>query len=249
MANQRISAIYRNIPALAMKYHPGALAATMALRFGSFFISWLLGCFALAGIATVVNNLDGEDADSVWKHDSHQRAREHFRALVLAALFMFCAFGAGMAGAGFVALAAGRIVGRSHFARFSYAASVVSVVVVASVVSWFGMAIPITLRGNIKVWAALKRSVELSNGYEDALFWLVVQSGAGSYLAWYAAYYGFSLFFPAPLRYTVWYGWLVFVVAVLASAAVEPPLFIGFYLLAEPERLKALSFPGPQQSP
>ncbi len=47
-------------------------------------------------------------------------------------------------------------------------------VIVASIVSWFGAAIPLVLRTKIGVWAALKRSVELSTGYEWALFLLFI---------------------------------------------------------------------------
>jgi hypothetical protein len=106
-------------------------------------------------------------------------------------------------------------------------------VVIAGIVSWFGMAIPLILRGNIGAWAALKRSVKLSNGYEGALFLLVIQSVVGSYLAWYAALYGLAHVVPPYLRRADWYGWVVTFVAVLTAAAVEPPLFIGFSLLAE----------------
>lgn len=245
MADQQIRAIYRSIPPLEMKYHPGALATTMALRFGSFFISWLLGCFALAGIATVVNNLDTEDINSVWRYDSHQRAREHFGGLVLAALFTLCSFGAGVAVEEFVIFSVVRLVGWSHFARFNYGVSLVGAVVVASIVCWLGMSIPLIVAGNVGVWAALKKSVDLSNGYEGALFWLVVQSVAGSFVAWYATYYGLRLLFPTDFRQTLWYGWLVYIAAVLASAAVEPPLFIGFSLLANPVQLKTSALPRP----
>jgi hypothetical protein len=62
---------------------------------------------------------------------------------------------------------------------------------------------------------------------------LVIQSVVGSYLAWYAVLYGLALVVPPYLRRTDWYGWGVALVAVLAAAAVEPPLFIGFSLLAE----------------
>jgi hypothetical protein len=148
------------------------------------------------------------------------------------------------AAAGIVVSAATRVIGWSRFSRFNYGAALASYVLVASIISWCGMAIPLVLRGNTQVWASLKRSVELSNGYEGALFWLVVQSVAGSFVAWYATYYGLRLFFPAPLRYTIWYGWLVYLVAVLASAAVEPPIFIGFSLLADPEQLKVSALPG-----
>jgi len=61
---------------------------------------------------------------------------------------------------------------------------------------------------------------------------LVVESLAGSYVAWYAVHYGLSFVFPVQLRYTAWYGWLVYSVSILASAAVQPPLFIGLSLLA-----------------
>ena len=126
VADQRITAINRSIPFGEMKYHIGALAAIMALRFGSYFVGWRLGYFALAGIATVVNNLDPEDVDSPWRHDSHQRAHEHFGAIVDAAAFTFCTFLAGMAVGEFVVFAAIRAVGWSHFARFDYGASLAS---------------------------------------------------------------------------------------------------------------------------
>jgi hypothetical protein len=242
LADRRIRAIYGNIPRGEARYHFGEIAVAGAQRVGSVFLSWLLGCFALAAIATVVSGL-GDD-DDVWIHDSHQRAREHFGKLVLAALLTFCAFVAGILAFGFVEAAVVRIVAWHHFSRFNYTVSLVGVMMVASIVSWLGMTIPLIIRGNTGVWAALKRSVELSNGYEGALFWLVVQSVAGSYLAGYGTYYGASLFFPAPLRYTLWYGWLVFIVAVLAGAAIEPPIFIGFSLLADPEQFNNSSLPG-----
>jgi hypothetical protein len=147
--------------------------------------------------------------------------------------------------AGFVEIAVARLMGLSHFLRFIYGAMLVGFVVVASIVSWLGAAIPLIVRGKTGVWPALKRSVELSTGYEGALFLLVVESVAGSFLAWHATYYAFYALrlLPDHLRYTPWYGWVVNVVAVLASAAVEPPLFIGFSLLADPELLNESSSP------
>ena len=245
VANQRIRALYAGIPILELKYHLGVVVAAGVVRFGSYFLSWLLGSFALAAIATEINNASIEDVDSVWIHDSHQPAREHFGGLVLAALFTSCAFLAAAAVAGFVESAAIKLVGWSHFARFNYVVSVAGIVVVASIVSWLGMSIPLIVAGDTGVWAALKKSVELSNGYEGALFWLVVQSVAGSLAAWYATVYGLRLVTPVQLQYTVWYGWLVYIAAILAGAAVEPPLFIGFSILANPEQLKISVLPRP----
>jgi hypothetical protein len=235
MADNRIRAIYRSFSIREIQYHQAEQAQAFLLRFGSFFISWLLGCFALAAIATVVNGLDVGDGESAWKSDSHQRAREHLGQIFLIASLTFCAFLVGMAGAEFVTFAIIRVVGWAHFARFSLVAGAVGYVVIAGIVSWFGMAVPLILRGNVGVWPALKRSVKISSGYEGFLFLLVIESVVGSYLAWYAVRYGLALVFPASLRYTVWYGWLVFIASILAAAAVEPPMFIGFALLADVE--------------
>jgi hypothetical protein len=62
------------------------------------------------------------------------------------------------------------------------------------------MTTPLIVAGNTGVWAALKKSVELSNGYEGGLFWLVVQSVAGSFVVVYATYYGLRLLLPDHLR-------------------------------------------------
>lgn len=111
-----------------------------------------------------------------------------------------------------------------------------------------GASIPLLLRGDTKLLAALKRSVELSSGYEGALFLLVVESVAGTFVAAYGTFYALHLLVPSTLRYTPWYGWVVNLIAMLVSAAVEPPLFIGFSLLAEPEQLNVPSLPAFQQT-
>jgi hypothetical protein len=108
------------------------------------------------------------------------------------------------------------------------------------------MAIPLILTGDIGVWAALKKSVRLSNGYEVFLFLLVVESVVGSYVAWYATHFGLMFLFPAHLRYTAWYGWMVYLASVLASAAVQPPMFIGFSLLAFDEHGGSRFLPHPR---
>ena len=241
IADQRIKAIFRGIPRSELENHWGEIAGVTLLRFGAFFLSWLLGCFALAAIATVVSGLDDDAGDTAWRNDSHQRAREHFGSLVLAALLTFCAFMAGIAVAGFVEFTAIRMVGWARFSRFNNVATLAGIVVVASVVSWLGTAIPLVVRGSTGVWAALKKSVELSNGYEGALFLLVVQSVAGSYVAWYMVYYGLRILAPGSFFFTVWGYWTVNVLAILAGATAEPPIFIGLSLLADPERLAASS--------
>jgi hypothetical protein len=61
--------------------------------------------------------------------------------------------------------------------------------------------------------------------------------------AGYATFYALHSLFPSHLRYAFRYGWVVNLVAILVSAAMEAPLFIGFSLLADPEFLDASSLP------
>jgi hypothetical protein len=236
MADQKIRAIYASIPRGEIPYHMAEVVEAGVFRYGSFFMCWLLGCFTLAAIATVVNRLEGDDGNSVWISDSYQRARERFGPLLLAACSTFGLFLASMAIAIFVEIALSLKVTAANGLRFSYYAGLIGYVVVAGIISWLGMAIPLLLTENIGVWAALKKSVKLSNGYEGFLFLLVVESLVGSYVAWYAVHYGLSFLFPVQLRFAAWYGWLVYFVSIVASAAVQPPMFIGFSLLAGNER-------------
>ncbi len=247
MADQCIHAIYGSIPRGEIQYHWSEVLEAWFLRYGSFFISWFLGCFALAAIATVANHRDGDDGDDVWISDSFQRAREHFGPLLLAAFLTFGLFLVGMAAVLSVDVALSLRVTALHSARFGYYAVLIGYVVVASIISWFGMAIPLILAGDVGVRKALKRSLKLSNGYEGFLFLLVVESLAGSYVAWYAVHYGLSFLFPIQLRFTGWYGWLVYFVSILASAALQPPMYIGFSLLAA--SADSSSLPHPQQAP
>jgi hypothetical protein len=166
----------------------------------------------------------------------------------VAALITFCAFLAGMAISQFVLMAAYRVIGWHRVSRFTYVVELLVIITVASLVSWLGASIPLVLRGT-KLWAALKRSVELSSGYEGALLLLVVESVAGSFVAGYLTFYTLHFLVPSDLRHTPWYGRVLALVAALVSATVEAPLFIGFSLLADPEQLEASSFPVSQQTP
>jgi len=250
LANYQLSAIWRGVPRGQFRYHIADMAAAGVVRHGSFFLDWLLGCFALAAVATVVNDLDRGDEAEGWKHDSYHRAREHLGALVALALITFSTFLFGGVAVGFVELAALRMVGGwPYVSKYSYPMAVIGYAVVASLVSWLGAAIPLILKDGTRVWAALKKSVELSNGYEGALFLLVVESVLGSMIAWYAVVHGLHLLLPRHLTYTAWYGWLLNAVGVLAGSAVDPPLFIGLSLLATPERFNAASLAASEPTP
>jgi hypothetical protein len=249
LADQKIHALYKSFLITEIRYHWAEVAESLALRYGSFLISWFLGCFALAAIATIVNNLDKGDREGVWVSDSFQRARERLGRLALVASLTFTMFAGGMVAIELIVVSIGRAFGWGHSYRFNYASVLVGLFVISSIVSWFGMAIPLILAEDIGAWRALRKSLKMSNGYEGFLLLLVCESLVGSYAAWYAVNLGLRLLFPLHLRYTEWYGWLVYLLTVLASAAVQPPMFIGFSLLASDGDFDASFFPRPQQPP
>jgi hypothetical protein len=249
MADQRIRDIYHSFPAAQISHHAADVAEAGVLRYGSFLIRWFLECFALAAVATVVNGLAKGERDDIWISDSFQRAREHFGPLLRAAVVTSSIFLAGMAAIELILISVVRVFGWPHFARFNYASAFVGVIVISSIVSWFGMAVPLILSENIGAWAALKRSLNMSDGYEGFLSLLVCESVLGSFVAGYAVHYGLTFLFPTELRYTESYGWFVSVVTILASAAVQPPMFIGFSLLAAEGTTNSSRLPRPQHLP
>jgi hypothetical protein len=233
LTNQEADAMLASIPRLELAHHWAEITWAAALRFGAFFVAWFLGCFALAAIATIVSGLDEDEGPSAWRSDSFQRAREHFLKLLGVAILTFCASLLGMAAMGIVDVAASRLVGWPRIARYNFLVSQLGYLIVAGVVCSYGLAIPLVIRGRVGAWAALKRSVKISNGHEGFLFLLVLESLAGSYVSWYAAHYGIALLAPAFVLNTAWYGWIVYFASILAAAAVEPPMFIGFSVLAD----------------
>lgn len=250
LSNQKIGAIARSLPRDMFRQpdlvrgHLGDIALMNLLRYGSFFMSWLLGCFALAAIASTVLGSDIGDESEHWKHDSYSRAREHFVSILLFALISFCSFVLGGAATLVVNGALVRVVGWTRFSRYNYVFVLIGLVVAGSVVSWIGPAVPIIIRKGSKLRTALKESIEICSGYEGALFLLVVESVAAGYLAWYVVLYGLSLLVPASVKYASWYGWLANLTGVLAGATVDAPLFVGFSLLADPEHLRGRTLQG-----
>ena len=251
VVDYQIREIYRTIPHGEILYHKADIAETFVLRFAGFFLSWLLGCFALGAISSEVDaDADKEHDDGTWKHDAHQLTREHFGKVTSIACFTFFTFLIGLALAQIVEISAVKALGWQRFRPFLFWAELAGYVIVASIISWLGTAVPLVIKADCKVWAALKKSIELSSGYEGAFLWLVLQSVLGAYAVWYLIHYLTGMILPFALLHTSWGHWGLVLIAVLASAAIDSPLFISFSLLAGPEKIKEpFSFPEAQQTP
>lgn len=209
---------------------PTALVEIFLLRFGSYFVAWFLGCFALAAIATVVSRLDIED-ENLPLRGSHQRAREHLGGIFKTAIATFIAMLIGMAILEFAILTIVKVVGYARFHLYTYPVSLIGAAIVAGIVARLGMAIPLVVRG-IGVWAALNESLKIGERHKGFLYLLLIQSLVGSYVGWYAVHY-LLLLVPYSVKMLGWYSWGVLILSALTSAAVQPPMFIGFSVLAE----------------
>lgn len=249
IVDYRTREIYHSIPRGEISHHKADIVEIGLLRFAGFFFSWLLGCFALGAISSEINaDAEKEEDKGPWKHDAHQQTRQHFGQVLSIACLSFFAFLVGLALAQVVEFAAGKTLGHQRFGPFAYWAGVAGYIVVASIASWLGAAVPLVVKGDCSVWAALKTSIALSSGYEGAFLWLVLQSVLGSYAGWYLTHYLAGALLPHAILHTVLGYWSVIAAAVLASAAADPPIFIAFSLLANPGKFREpLSFPSAQQ--
>jgi hypothetical protein len=233
LCNDKATAILNSLPrGVEMLNHPWEMAESALLRLCGFFYSWLMACFVLGAIATVFKNVQSEYPEQAWIGDSYEAARENLRSLFTVAALTFAAAWAGTIAASLVGAAAGILGGPKHYLATAYIAGGAGYVLLLGALSWFGMAIPLVLWDGLAGGAALKRSVRLSDGHEAYLLLLTLESVAASYLTFLAVrYMAATLLTWYPLNWE-WTSWLVTSIAILASAAVEPPMFIGFSLLA-----------------
>jgi hypothetical protein len=237
IVSNRVREMFSSIPFSDLFHHWPELAAATSMRFGSYFLVWLLGCFAFGAIASLVDKVSdgpGEEEDTVSHpglSDNYEGARERVGPLLLLAVFTFILFLGGCGINILVDSAVSRVIGRNSNSVILWS-SIVGYVVMASVLAWFGPAIPLAVCRHRTAWQALRESIRVSNGFEGFLFILVVESVAGSYVAGLAVQHEMM-----PLLYRVagvndWSPWIQLGLIVLASAAIQPPLFIGLSLLA-----------------
>jgi hypothetical protein len=234
ITDQKVREIFGRLPRGGdMTLYPLEIAGAGVIRFGGFFLAWLLGCFALGAIATVVLDAQHDDPEVPWVSDSYQRVRERVLPILFVAVVTFIVFLVGLAAVLLVDVVVAIYTGGGHLRTKNISVVLLGYIFVASIVSWFGAAIPLLLRETLSGWQALKLSLGFSRAYKEYLFLLVLESVAGSYAAALAVRHGLVLLIPPGYTYSGWFPWLVFVLTSVASAAVQPPMFIGFSLIAD----------------
>jgi hypothetical protein len=209
-------------------WRTGDKAAAGSVRFGGFFLAWFIGCFALGAVATLVGRVINGDEEA-WDDEAYERARSKFWPLLSGAVLTFLCLILGFVVFLLIDGAVASALGRTRFLKFNYALSLAGIFLIGCAVSWQGLMFPMLIWTDVGAWQALKSSYTLANGYRTHLASLVIESLLASYLAGFGVYY--ALGFVAHRLSLNWASWPIFVAAVLASAAAEAPMFIGFSLL------------------
>jgi hypothetical protein len=231
LCNLQAARIYHRLPkGIAMLEHRGEIAESVLFRVAGYFFAWFVGCFALGAISSALRSLNQPQDDADFLRDGYREARAHLLPLFAVASTTFAIALAGYAAIVLGGAAAG-IAGKEHAVATSYIGATLIAILVLAVLSWFGMAIPAVLGEKLYAWPAIKRSLKLTDGYEGYLLFLVLESVLASYSGYYLLRYAVGLLLS---RYSLnwdWMQWLVFGVAIAVSAAVQPPMYIGFSLL------------------
>ncbi len=213
------------------RFHLKEIWEAAAVRVLGLTIEWLLYCFAFAAMCVAVTKL--QSGEPALVEECFEVVRRRIGPFTRAAMalgslvalsFMFT-----------LIVIALLVVTFSH----RYAPLTRKELSVLSICVWgfflwgvarLGLAIPILFLENVNVRSAFRRSYRLTNGCSMILALLLLESVAGSYLAylipqwiWRAAYmHGLA---------SVWMSWGAVGVGVFAGVLLQPHMLVGFALL------------------
>jgi hypothetical protein len=98
------------------------------------------------------------------------------------------------------------------------------------VLSRFSLTVPAVVLDHSRVWQAIFRSDELTEGKWLTLAVLLAKSLIGGYI-FVALPYWLSPWVPSHIANLAWYPWIQSTLSIIAIMLVEPPMFIGFAML------------------
>jgi len=222
--------MYHAIPGI-YGHTPEILAGTAVRLFG-LFADWLFYCFAFAGTAIAVRAiLDGEKLET---EESLNVVRGAFVRLFVMAFLFFSLLVVLSIGSGFVV---GAYAILRHRFGLPYSASLGLVVIWGTiaiglaVLSRYALAIPALVLENLPFWKCFKRSDELTEGHMLFLAALICESVLGGYVAMSAPFWMWNHVFASRVVLTWTIYWILQLIGLAASAAIQPLMFIGFAYL------------------
>jgi hypothetical protein len=202
-----------------------------ALAFTRYFISWSLFFFAFGAICTAISQIDCGETPSVrgsfaglWK------SKKPFLQLCIV-LFLFALVAYGIVGALVGVLVWGS--GELHI-HLSHWVLLIAPFIFGSflylVLSRLALAVPAVLLDRSRVWPAIFRSDELTEGEWPGLMALLTKSLIGGYIAGNFPYW-FGPWVASHVPTFSWFPSMQAALSLIAVMLVEPPMFIGFALL------------------
>ena len=244
---------------LEILYHRWQYAQILGVGAMGFFLPWFFGCFAFAATATVVRNLLSQEDGQVDIGDGYARARECILPILLFSALTFLIVALGFTAGTWLGGNVMVRISNHHVSRFAYwMVALAGWLLAIAFVTRYALALPSIVHKKVGALQAMRSTVALTEGYDGYLFLLAMESFVGTIVASYAAaFFVMLLLQRAPLIESPWSEWIIIVAAVLASALVEPPMFIGFSLLyfeqtreRQPQPITSASFlPRSQQPP
>lgn len=97
--------------------------------------------------------------------------------------------------------------------------------------SRYALAIPALLLDNVPFWKCFKRSDELTDGHMLYLLGLIAESVFGGYIALSAPFWIWNFGFASHIALTWTIYWILRLISLAASAAIQPLMLVGFAYL------------------
>ena len=213
--------------------HSLEIFESSAVRFFGFFADFLFYCFAFAGTSAAVQEVLRGNSPDV--EESLNVARSNFKQiLVMTTVFFFLvlvAFGLAL----FIGFTVQDLVhargARSATLNAAYVAMYGTALLSFSVLSRYALAIPALVLENLPFSKSFKRSDRLTEGHMLYLVALIRESVVGGYLTLVAPFWMWNHVFASRVVLTWTIYWILRLIGLAASAAVQPVMFIGFAYL------------------
>jgi hypothetical protein len=213
------------------RYYLKEIWEAAAIRIFGVFVEWMLYCFAFSGMCIAVAILQSDEP--VLTEECFEAIRQRIGAFTRAAMalgslvalsFMFTLIVIGLIA----------VTLPHRYAPLTRKEWSILGICVWGFFLWgvarFGLAIPVLFLENVNVRPALLRSYRLTNGCSMILALLLLESVAGSYVAflipqwvWRAAYmHGLA---------SIWMSWIATGAGVVGGVLLQPHMLVGFGLL------------------